>query len=365
MGKMNKKILLTLAVLISLVLTIIGCFSENNSSTYESHATKISYRITYGYEINCSGDGDLTILYDCDTPEVLKGTAEIEKILNNDYVSKTVATYNEILSWNITTTSCTNYKLGLIANVVAESHVVSDLNGDNALNIQQIKEMRPDLINKYCNAQTNETITFIDPTNSDIISFAEQLYEKANSNNAFIVAKEIFKWLKGNTTYTTHIGSNNVQTSSYTLEECTGDCDDLSFLYISLCRAVKIPARFIRGFLVEDNYAIPHAWAEVYVGGGIGNSGWISVECAGIVKGENKIQYEIHQNYGLESANHLRLFTDDGSNESLIESLKGISYLVDATLDIESPSSLIKIQNYRELESHELHIDENNVRIYR
>lgn len=362
---MYKKNLPKFIVLIFIVLIITGCFSENNLIIYESHATKISYRITYGYQINCSGEGELTILYDCDTPEVLKGTTEIKNILDKTYISKTIATHNDIISWNITTTNCTNYKLGLTANIVAESSVISDLNGENALNIQQIKEIRPDLINKYCNLQANETITFINPTDLDIINLAYEQYEKANSDNALIVAKELFKWLKEKTIYTTHIDKNNVQTSSYTLEKCTGDCDDLSFLYISLCRAVKIPARFIRGFLVEDNNAIPHAWTEVYVGGGIGNNGWISVECAGTAKGDNKLQYELHQNFGIESANYLRLFIDDGSNESLIESFKGISYLADSTLDIDSPSSLIKVQNYMELESHELHVDKNNIRKYR
>jgi len=361
---MNNKIIPILTGIILIILIITGCLSENKQKTYVSHATKISYQITYGYSINCSGEGDITILYDCDIPNLLKGSTQIVKYLNNEYQLKKIASYNDVLSWNITSSKCTDYRLGLTADVIAESFIVSDLNGGNALKIEEIKTIYPDLINQYCKTQSNETTRFIDLTNDKIINIAQELYEKAESDNAFIVSKEIFKWLKENTTYKTHIYSNNVQTAPHTLEKCTGDCDDLSYLFISVCRAVSLPSRLIRGFLVEKSYAIPHAWVEVYVGGDVGNNGWMPVECAGTAIGNNKIQTEIHQNFGLESANHLRLFVDDGSNESLIESQKGISYSADSSLVIETPSSIIQVHNYKELESYELHVDEYNIRSY-
>ncbi len=42
-----------------------------SSTTYESHPTKISYKIKYGYFINSTGSGNYEIKYDCDIPEVL------------------------------------------------------------------------------------------------------------------------------------------------------------------------------------------------------------------------------------------------------------------------------------------------------
>lgn len=362
---MNNKIIPTLLGIVLIISFVSGCFSTNKQITYISHATKISYQITYGYSINCSGEGKIKINYDCNKPDLLKGETQIVKYLNDEYSIKTIATYNDVLSWNITSNSCKDYRLGLTADILAESFIVSDLNGENALNINEIKVMHPDLISQYCNIQSNETVKFIDPTNSKITNLAQELYEKAESDNAFTVSKEIFKWLKKSTTYKTHTYSNNVQTALYTLEKCTGDCDDLSYLFISLCRSVNIPSRLIRGFLVEENSTIPHAWVEVFVGGDIRNNGWIPVECAGTAIGYNKIQTEIHQNFGLESANHLRLFIDDGSNESLFESQKGISYLADSSLLIEPPGSILKVNNYNELESYELHVDENNIRSYR
>ena len=166
-------------------------------------------------------------------------------------------------SWNLSKNSCTDLELGITASVVAESFMVSDLNGKDALSIGEIQNQYPNYFDQYCNPQSNEAETFIDPENTAIKNQADQILNTAGTNNSFIVAKEIFKWLKEKTEYVIHENNDNtVQSCDITLDEKTGDCDDLSFLYISLCRAVKIPVRFIRGFLIEENIGIPHAWAD-------------------------------------------------------------------------------------------------------
>ena len=58
-----------------------------------------------------------------------------------------------------------------------------------------------------------------------------------------------------------------------TLAERTGSCRDLSVLFIDVCRAVGIPARFVSGYRhaeTERDKRHMHAWAEVYLPGG----GW-------------------------------------------------------------------------------------------
>ena len=130
--------------------------------------------------------------------------------------------------------------------------------------------------------------------------------------------------------------------------------------YISLCKSLGIPARFIRGFLIEENTAIPHAWTEVFVGGDIGNNGWIPVECAGT---SSNAETEIHQNFGVESANHLRLFMDDGSNESIISSLSSLTYITYGNVEIQT-TSYSDVADYEVTQSNELIIDENNQRSY-
>jgi len=357
----NKKIIPIFILFLSLVL-ISGCVEYG--TTYEEHPTKVSYTISYGYRINCSGTGEFNLMYDCDTPEVLNGQATIIQVLNSEYMNITRTSFNDMKSWNLSKNSCTDLELGITASVVAESFMDSNLNGKDALNIDEIQNQYLNYVDQYCKPQSNETKTFIDPESTSIKSQADQILNTAGTNNSFIVAKEIFKWLKEKTEYVIHEnGDNIVQSCNITLDKKTGDCDDLSFLYISLCRAVKIPARFIRGFLIEENTGIPHAWVEVFVGGDIGNGGWIPVECSGVATGDNKIEAEINQNFGLESAKHLRIYKDDGSDESLKISLSGIQYAADSSLSIETPVSFSLVTNYQVLEQKNLNV-KDNIRTY-
>jgi hypothetical protein len=301
------------------------------------------------------------VFYKCDVPEVLNGGIKDIIIHNNDYYNEIIATWNVVKSWNITSKLSKEYDLGISATVQANSYILSDLNGENAFSIEEINDRFPNLINQFTKSQSNETTIFIDPKNPEISDISNQILVKTGTNNSFIVAKELFKWLKQNTDYSTHFGSDNVQTASYTLQCKTGDCDDLSFLYISLCRSIKIPARFIRGFLVEKNIAIPHAWAEVFVGGDIGDNGWIPVECAGI---SSSINSEIHQNFGIEDVGHLRLFKDDGSNESLNISLSGVHYRVFSSNRKIEANYYNEISEYQVIRNQKLVIDEKNNRTY-
>ena len=143
----------------------------------------------------------------------------------------------------------------------------------------------------------------------------------------------------------------------------SGDCDDLSVLYISLCRSIGIPARLISGYLIEERngevLAVGHAWAEVFVGEGICESGWRPVECSCCAS----LTAEIHQNFGVEDAGHLRLFIDNGSNQSLNASISGTRVEYDKKINVEM-LPILKIENYEVLQSKELIIDKENYRYY-
>ena len=56
-----------------------------------------------------------------------------------------------------------------------------------------------------------------------------------------------------------------------------GDCGNMSFLFVSLCRALNIPARVIFGWwAIGPGKTGPHAWSECF----IENYGWFPVDCA-------------------------------------------------------------------------------------
>ena len=69
-----------------------------------------------------------------------------------------------------------------------------------------------------------------------------------------------------------------IQSAKETLERRSGSCRDYAVLFIELCRALGLAARFVSGYLFEPlplaagTPAAPamHAWAEVYLPGG----GW-------------------------------------------------------------------------------------------
>lgn len=359
----NKAIIIGL-ILVIITLSLSGCqdlFGGNGTTTYESHPTKVRYTLSYGYLINCTGAGKYKINYKCDIPDEFFNTQIIYTIFHyNDYEDRILATHNSMKIWDITSTLTKNYDLGVTTTVQGESYIVADLNGANALSIQEISDNYPELVKQYTRAQSNDSTLYIDPFDPEISAIASELLNNSATNNAFLVAKEIFKWLKQQTTYQIHYGSNGAQPASFTLQCKTGDCDDLSYLYMSLCRSIGIPSRFIRGFLVEENLAIAHAWVEVFVGGNIGDNGWIPIECAGVSK---NIDSQINQNFALESANHLRLFKDDGSNESLNISLSGLTYLIYGDRKIDA-TIFAEVTNYVVVSSNELVIDENGRREY-
>jgi len=363
---MNKKTAAIILIILFFTLVSSGCldFFTDTSTTYQAYPTKITYNIRYGYNLYCTGVRGYEIHYNCYKPEILLGSITHLKLLYNESYTLTQLANNDIVFWNVSGNSNQNYTLGISADVQVESFLVPDLSGKNALTIQEIKQLYPDIVKQYCHKQSNGTTVFIDPSYPDIKTTATLIKNQSQTNNSFIIAKSLFSWLKENTDYQIHGGESAVQSSSKTYQLKTGDCDDLSFLYISLCRSVGIPARFIRGYLIsENNGAItlgPHAWAEVFVGGSIGNNGWIPVECAGSA---SSIQTEIHQNFGVENIEHLRLFIDDGSNESINLSMSAISWTYSGDGEITA-NSFTELNDYIVLEEKQLVVTEEGARSY-
>ncbi len=228
--------------------------------------------------------------------------------------------------------------------------------GKGALSLSQLRANAEDYVNRYTRVQSNESIRYIDPADPQIKAIADSVLN-TSSTNALLLAKALFKWLKENVHYQTH-ATEGVQPAAMTLALKTGDCDDLSFLYVSLCRSVGIPARFIRGYLISDTQpmqAVAHAWVEVFVGTGIGIGGWIPVECSCIC---NSVQTDIEQNFGVEDCFHVRVFQDMGNNDSLAASLTGIVF----TENVEPPASFAIVQDYQVVSSKQLVINTNGTR---
>jgi transglutaminase-like putative cysteine protease len=362
--KKNTSSFFVLCILVPVVM-LSGCEMIFPPVTYESTPTRISYDLSYGYRVNTTGTGRYELTYFCDTPEVLIGTATYSLLYSTDYQTKNLFN-NTVIHWNISGKNAKTFELGITTKIEVESYLVADLNGKDALTIRQIHDSYPKIMTQYTRLQANETTRFIDPADPDIRTIAEAVYTNEQTNNSFLVAKSLFSWLKQNIAYQIHPDERVVRSASVTLSNKQGDCDDISFLYISLCRALDIPARFIRGYLITKGInnsvtATAHAWTEVFVGQPGSLNGWIPIECACCT---DSLVTDINQNFGVESAYHLRLFTDDGSNASLASSLSGISYITHEPNTTIALESFAQISNYQELESKKLIITEKNNRYY-
>jgi transglutaminase-like putative cysteine protease len=94
------------------------------------------------------------------------------------------------------------------------------------------------------------------------------------------------------------------QTASWTLEEGYGVCDELTSLFIALCRAVSIPARFVSGVSYTESCLFferwsPHGWAEVY----IPEYGWVPFDVT-------------YGQYGWIDAGHIKLKESIDANKT-------------------------------------------------
>ena len=109
-----------------------------------------------------------------------------------------------------------------------------------------------------------ESTEYID-INEEIINIATNL--SAGETDLFVVATDIARWVKENIRYEISDETmNNVLKSSYVISTKRGVCDEISNVFISLMRSIKVPARFVSGVVYSDQRFTfgNHGWAEIY-----------------------------------------------------------------------------------------------------
>jgi len=93
--------------------------------------------------------------------------------------------------------------------------------------------------------------------------------KKLDASGHLKTAENIFRWVAGNVQYTGYIKKG--RGALYALSHKKGDCTEFMYLFTALCRAVKIPARCIGGYIKKESSILKpgdyHNWAQFYEDG--------------------------------------------------------------------------------------------------
>ncbi len=97
-------------------------------------------------------------------------------------------------------------------------------------------------------------------------------------DNPYWIARDLYDWLHDKMVYQ-RIGGWDVAPT--VLQRGSGSCSEYAFVYIAMCRAAGLPARYAGSVVVRGEDAsfdfVYHRWVEVY----LPNSGWVPVDPSG------------------------------------------------------------------------------------
>jgi len=92
-------------------------------------------------------------------------------------------------------------------------------------------------------------------------------------DDAWQAALAVMRFVNGYLKYES--ASTNVHTHmSEVLRDRRGVCQDFAHLMIGMCRSLKIPARYVSGYLALETASATHAWVEVFIPG----HGWRALD---------------------------------------------------------------------------------------
>ncbi len=171
------------------------------------------------------------------------------------------------------------------------------------------------------------------------IDITEDMEKKAyelsqGSDDLYEVIFNIADYINENVEYNLYYKDYNKK-ASWVFENKEGVCDEFSTLFIAMCRALKIPARFVSGIAYSNIAEIEgfgnHAWAEVY----FPDYGWVPFDIS-------------YKQLGYIDTTHITTSHSDDSNvSSVVYSSRGMGFSMLADelsydVSVESKGNQIK-----------------------
>jgi transglutaminase-like putative cysteine protease len=132
-----------------------------------------------------------------------------------------------------------------------------------------------------------------------------------NEQNVYWIVRKIFDYVRKHMYYQMSGGWNTAPT---VLARGNGSCSEYSFVFISMCRAAGVPARYV-GSVAERGEAastddVFHRWVEVYMP----NYGWIPVDPSG---GDAKLPADQARGFGHLSRRFLITTQNGGGSKTM------------------------------------------------
>ena len=109
---------------------------------------------------------------------------------------------------------------------------------------------------------------YIDADNAQVKRIARDIAEQ-KPENAWAQVKLIYDWVREHITYT----RGEMKDTLHTLKDKTGDCEEMTSLFVAICRASRVPARCV--------WIPGHCYPEFYLEDEDGHGFWFPCQAAG------------------------------------------------------------------------------------
>lgn len=133
--------------------------------------------------------------------------------------------------------------------------IKADLKLSDTPNSTSVQDLQPFL----------RTEKYLESDDPELSRFAKRFKDRKQVK----AAENIFRWVADHVKYAGF--SSNERGALYALRNKKGDCTEFMYLFAALCRANRIPARGIGGYVCTENKVLKpndyHNWAEFYQDG--------------------------------------------------------------------------------------------------
>jgi transglutaminase-like putative cysteine protease len=103
-------------------------------------------------------------------------------------------------------------------------------------------------------------------TDTDVPTWKLAIDATVGATDIWQTALRLMQFVHQHLTYQSQ--STEVHTPArQVLEHRRGVCQDYAHVFISLCRSLRMPARYVSGYLATEIASATHAWTEVYIPG--------------------------------------------------------------------------------------------------